>query len=164
MKKGRIYHGIDLNDVFVGYPPAPVRNFKCRSPNWQNMSCTFEKPYNPVHVTYTLRFHVPDDRRIYSCKLTDNECIVTPHSVGGIYRPGLAKYYYTLSSHNELGDSTEDFEIDHFAIVVPDPPFSASVGEITPISARLSWQRPDALQMFVNCKEIFHLNTYICYY
>lgn len=152
LKNHNSYHGVALNDVFVGYPPARVKNFRCRSPNWQFMNCTFDKPYNPVHVTYTLNFRVPNDPRPYKCKLNDTECIITVSSSGGIYRQNSDKYLFNLSAHNKLADLMEPFEIDHYSIVVPDPAVEAAVREITPTSAKLQWKRPYALQTFEMCK------------
>lgn len=40
----------------TGTKPEKVINFKCRSYNWENLTCTFERPYNPVPVNYTLYY------------------------------------------------------------------------------------------------------------
>lgn len=40
----------------LGREPEPVKDFKCRSYNWQYMKCSFEKQPNPVVPRYTLQF------------------------------------------------------------------------------------------------------------
>lgn len=48
---------ITTNDCHpTGHPPDPVKNFKCRSYNWQYMECHFEAPMNTILPTYTLNF------------------------------------------------------------------------------------------------------------
>lgn len=42
--------------LYAGTKPERVINFKCRSYNWENLTCSFERPYNPVPVNYTLYY------------------------------------------------------------------------------------------------------------
>lgn len=44
--------------IETGTKPEKVINFKCRSYNWENLTCTFERPYNPVPVNYTLYYAI----------------------------------------------------------------------------------------------------------
>lgn len=48
-----------LFTLFVSdYPPKPVKNFKCRSYNWENLKCTFSTQ-NTVNIPeYKLHFVV----------------------------------------------------------------------------------------------------------
>lgn len=147
--KGRC-DSIGMNQVYVGYKPQNVTNFKCRSFNLQSMLCTFEKPFNPVYVNYSLTFYL-NETNIHSCILTNNSCLITTYSKGGIYRPFKEKYYFTLTAKNALGNLQEYFEIDHFSIVVPNPPSGVSASEITPSSAKLKWKRPYEMQLFEMC-------------
>lgn len=159
-KKDQSFIGVDHDDVYIGYPPANVTNFKCRSPNWQSLSCTFDKPYNPALVTYTLYFGFPEDpQERYAClDLSDNTCLITSGSKGGIYRPHVTTYLFKLEMKNELGNASQEFRIDHFSIVVPDMPFNAKASNITSTSALLSWQRPQLLKMFEKCKHLITAN------
>lgn len=57
---------IDTNRIYciTGTKPTNVIDFKCRSYNWENLTCSFERPYNPVASTYTLLFKMDTKRDI----------------------------------------------------------------------------------------------------
>lgn len=52
-------HGVAETDVKIGHKPYPVSNFRCRSYNYENLTCSFEKPYNPVVTTFNLSYNIP---------------------------------------------------------------------------------------------------------
>lgn len=62
--------------LIIGTEPVKVIDFKCRSYNWENLTCSFERPYNPVPVNYTLYYGVGIEKStfrtpvsIYFCSL-----------------------------------------------------------------------------------------------
>lgn len=52
-------HGVAETDVKIGYKPYDVSNFRCRSYNHENLSCSFEKPFNPVNTKFSLSYNIP---------------------------------------------------------------------------------------------------------
>ena len=48
--------------IQVGLPPLKPENFTCISENWQNLNCTWDIPYNPVHTEYKLFYREPGRR------------------------------------------------------------------------------------------------------
>lgn len=51
--------------LIVGTEPVKVIDFKCRSYNWENLTCSFEKPNNPVPVNYTLYYGIGIGKPIF---------------------------------------------------------------------------------------------------
>lgn len=148
--------GIDTNNVFVGYPPAIVSNFTCRSPNWESLNCSFKAPYNPVKVEYNLTFQL--DGLMSNCSLTkDNTCILT-EITDSIFRKTYNDYFFTLESTNLLGNRIETFDVKLFSIVIPNKPIKFIYENVTDKSATLNWTRPNLLVPFKKRKTIsrFH--------
>lgn len=61
VSKDNVTKSLAYNQVYVGTPPPNVIGFKCRSPNWTNMSCTFTKPYNTIDSEYVLKVSVNEN-------------------------------------------------------------------------------------------------------
>lgn len=52
-------NGVAETDVKIGTKPYPVSNFRCRSYNHENLTCSFEKPFNPIATTFNLSYNIP---------------------------------------------------------------------------------------------------------
>lgn len=124
LKRGpQQFDGVNVVPVSVGHKPTAVENFKCRSDNWVQMTCTFGKdPSVPAGLgcNYTLTFKVHKlDHTEYHCKLTPDfqknyTCTISNASKEGIYRQTYPKYYFKLQAENMLGRCEQWIEIDHY--------------------------------------------------
>lgn len=87
------------------------------------MTCSFERPYNPVVPEYSLYFSfdkltsstqypcqlTPDYNRSYICSLT-----FEARNRSAVYRQSYEYYYFRLVSMNRLGNHTQHFTINHY--------------------------------------------------
>ncbi|XP_031624527.1 cytokine receptor-like [Contarinia nasturtii] len=151
--------GINRVTINVGTAPEKVIDFKCRSYNWENLTCSFEKPYNPVPVDYTLYYGIGIETGkptfqtpTHSCRLGINyhrqfTCAITFENEPP-YRQSYDYYYFRLIGVNRIGNFTEDFTIYHYNMLVPNPPENLSETNITSNSVILNWKLPALLQNF----------------
>lgn len=51
--------GVAETEAKIGPKPYPVCNFRCRSYNYENLTCSFEKPYNPIVTNFSLTYIIP---------------------------------------------------------------------------------------------------------
>lgn len=58
----------------IGTAPVKVIDFKCRSYNWENLTCSFERPYNPVPVNYTLYYGIGIGKPIFKTSVSIFTC------------------------------------------------------------------------------------------
>nr|CAD7571660.1 unnamed protein product [Timema californicum] len=143
-----------LNKVFVGTKPQEVKNFTCISQNWQNLTCSWEKPENFVKTKYKLRYRFPGragGRMQYGCPSntdeTSNYCFwndsTDPH-----YRLPYAYYYYNLTGENQFGNTSFSHKFHHYGHVIPAPPTDLIVSGTTHDSVLLNWSIPYAMHTF----------------
>ncbi|CAG2054668.1 unnamed protein product [Timema podura] len=143
-----------LNKVFVGTKPQEVKNFTCISQNWQNLTCSWEKPENFVKTKYKLRYRFPGragGRMQYGCPSntdeTSNYCFwndsTDPH-----YRLPYAYYYYNLTGENQFGNASFSHKFHHYGHVIPAPPTDLSISGTTHNSVLLNWSIPYAMHTF----------------
>jgi cytokine receptor domeless len=120
-------HGISYNDVKIGHKPVDILDVKCLSQNWQDMNCTFEKPYNPIPVQYTLRYRIKGSHQIYPCTQPKEK---HPHifwcyiQTSG-YRKTNERFEIILESLNDLSKAIPNkqiIDINNFASVIPAAP------------------------------------------
>ncbi|KAK7792052.1 hypothetical protein R5R35_014563 [Gryllus longicercus] len=157
--------GICLNMVAIGFKPQEVKDFSCISHNWQNLTCRWIKPENPIKTTYKLHFYLPGragKRLLFNCpedndktselkkKLQKNEELCfwdlysEPH-----YRQPYEYYYFEMRGSNPLGEIKFDpIKFHHYSHVIPSPPEKLTVENTTHNSAFLTWDVPFPMQIF----------------
>jgi hypothetical protein len=117
------------------------------------MNCSFKDMPNTIPTHYTLRYRrrLEDTRYQHECNLEINynrsrSCLIDNSNT--TYLQALQNYYFTLDSHNDLGDFQEEFVIDHYASVIPHAPQNLHVKLVTADSAILAWQLSPKLAAF----------------
>ncbi|KAG4077009.1 hypothetical protein HA402_015996 [Bradysia odoriphaga] len=156
--------GVDMTRVYVGYKPKPVINFRCVSYNWQNMKCSFERSSNPVASRYELTYYFDSRSPVTNrCQLLVDfnrtfYCTLVFGGPDALYRQHYRYYYFNLTSTNDLGVLSENFTIDNFGIVIPDPVESLVARKITTDSAVIEWKIPYQLNTFP--RGLTHLVNY----
>lgn len=138
------HHGsaVGYNDVRVGYPPQPVEDFKCFSSDWDNLTCSWHRPYNPVAVQYNLSYSTDiSPSTSYQCnEMTKDSHTATCFFLHQSYRRASENFTFTLTSYNSLDSIQETISINNYAIVVPSPVINVTCSEITSNSVKVSWQ------------------------
>lgn len=117
--------------TFAGKRLSNVKNFKCRSKDWHNMSCEFIEMDNFIPLTYKLTYRF-DNTHTRTCQLrndskrgrfcdvyTDRDTENNEH-----FFRSVDMFDFTLvSSYAEktglIGKHIENFKIDHLASVIP---------------------------------------------
>lgn len=117
-------HGISYNDIKVGRRPVDITGLKCISDNWNDMNCSFEKPYNPVAVQYEMRYRIAMSSQIYPCNQPSvkDPKIFWCHIPSNVYRRTNQAFEFLLKGSNALGGNEQVIPIDNYASVIPAPP------------------------------------------
>ena len=119
-------HGVSYNDIQIGRRPEniDISGIKCISPNWQDMNCSFVKPFNSVPVQYSMTYRIPGSSQWYKCQVPSEKDpkIFWCHIVSMSYRKGTPQLEFTLNGTNDLGKNTQVFIVDNFASVIPNKP------------------------------------------
>lgn len=129
-------HGVNYNDVKVGYKPGPIKEFNCISKNWEDLNCTFQAMHNPIpSKPYKLKFRTYKNYGLFF------NCEVVPLYVNfqygcymntsGNYKQFHKNYYFTLETENMFGKYEQNFEVNHYENIVLNPPIKLTALDIT---------------------------------
>uniref|UniRef100_A0A336MQ57 CSON004107 protein n=1 Tax=Culicoides sonorensis TaxID=179676 RepID=A0A336MQ57_CULSO len=141
--------GVGVTNLYIGYKPTNVTDFKCRSDNWQNMTCKFTKPYNPIPTEYQLTYitNIAIHYK-YNCSLASYEGAVLECSIPYTsYRSTHELWTFFLTIRNELGVVDQIFPINNFAVIVPAPPENISFTGVTSFSVKIHWKLSYKLEL-----------------
>lgn len=143
-----------LNNVAVGYPPQDVSDFSCVSQNWQNLTCTWKKKYNPVKTRYTIWYRLPGragGRIKYACPgetdIQEDRCVWNEES-NPPYRQPYETYFFHIEAINHFNNSTFSHKFNHYAHVIPAKPEKFRSSKKTSSSIYLEWVIPYPMQNF----------------
>lgn len=142
--------GITYNDIKVGHKPDRIEKVDCFSRNWDNLTCIFEKPNNPVAVQYELKYRVKESWQVHICSPTEKkdpkyfECNV----YSGSYRRFFSNFVLMLNSRNAFGSNNQSFDYDNYANIIPDKPELLQAIELKSNSIKLSWAVSTKLAVF----------------
>lgn len=116
--------GISYNDIKIGRRPDDITNLKCLSHNWHDMNCSFEKPYNPVAVQYTMKYRIAQSNQVYLCNqpIIKDPKIFWCHIPYAAYRRANPMFEFNLVAVNSLGSNEQIIPIDNYASVIPKAP------------------------------------------
>lgn len=153
--------------LFTGKRLSNVKNFKCRSKDWRNMTCEFTEMDNYIPLSYELTYKL-DHRNApnrYQCPLKNDSkrgrfCDVYYDGVrdGNGERPKKVDFYkgddsfhFTLvSRYSERtglsGEKVEYFEIDHLASVVPSAPLALRTVAVEADNVTIKYEIPSQYQ------------------
>lgn len=143
-------HGIGYNDIKVGRRPEDISGLKCISKNWHDMNCSFEKPYNPVAVQYSMRYRIAMSSQIYPCNQPREKDpkIFWCHIPNNVYRRANQAFEFLLSGNNSLGSNEQVIPIDNYASVIPAPPENFKDIKIMSDGVILRWNVNSNLLVF----------------
>lgn len=140
MSPGQI-QGIGMSVVSIGYKPERITDFKCRTDNWENITCSFTKPMNAVPTEYKIEYCAKKNQNywiacIESYKNSTVECKPTTY----------LKYdtilVFRINITNDLGNLSQSVTVDNYATIVPAQPNSIEHFNITSRSIVIQWEIP----------------------
>ncbi|GAB0097928.1 Cytokine receptor [Sergentomyia squamirostris] len=132
--------GVGYSDVHVGYPPFNVTNFRCISHNWKVLNCTFDKRVNYIYTVYNLTYYRGKSMHVYFMELNPNDNNTSFTFQVNDYNGSYRTYFFSLDTGNALGTNQQNFSIDNFRSVRPDPPSMLNVTKREPKRVTISWQ------------------------
>lgn len=143
-------HGISYNDIKIGRKPDNITALKCISHNWHDMNCSFEKPYNPVAVQYSMTYRIPGSSQIYPCiqPLVKDPKIFWCHIPNNFYRRANPTFEFSLNGINVLGSLSQTITIDNYASVIPSTPENFKEIKIMADGVILGWSVNSNLLVF----------------
>ncbi|XP_054714344.1 uncharacterized protein LOC129223978 [Uloborus diversus] len=129
-----------LSNIAVGYPPLDVTSFSCISDDFRNLTCSWEKPFNPVNTDYTLNDLLRG--------LILRKCPEVLNKTSCQYRKDTAppyllsptKLHFRLDGNNSLGKNYQTIQVDHYKIVKPGMPRILPIFNATARSILLKWR------------------------
>lgn len=140
--------------VIVDSPPMNVTDFKCVSKNLEMLNCSWTSPPSGATINYDLTY-VVNGNTVPLCKpkKTSNQLLYCTWNTSSEprYRQQEDEYFFMLNSSNLFGNNTQNFTIDHFAIVKPDPPSNLEVLAVNPHSIMLTWTIPSTMALLLPC-------------
>ncbi|XP_013143003.1 PREDICTED: cytokine receptor-like [Papilio polytes] len=139
--------------VLVESPPENVTNFSCLSKNIEVLKCSWKVPESFSNINYNLTFII-NGNPVRNCEILGvnktRYCIWTTSS-SPRYRQLEEEFYFNLKSCNVFGCNEQNFTVDHFSIVKPDPPSKLKLLSNDSHSVELQWVVPNNVKDLLPC-------------
>ncbi|XP_023943239.2 cytokine receptor [Bicyclus anynana] len=148
--------------VLVDSPPGNVTDFKCVSKNLDILNCSWTNLSMLSSVQYTLTFSVHMNYVTPACvpsQIGSTKYCVWNTTSYPRYRQQEETQYFYLYAKNVFGFNSQNFIIDHFAIVIPDPPYDLNVSKVGTHNVVIQWKIPNNIVDFLKC-GIDHIIQY----
>ncbi|KAJ8730305.1 hypothetical protein PYW07_017343 [Mythimna separata] len=149
--------------VLVDGPPSNVTDFGCMSKNLDELNCTWTYPNNISVTSYQLTF-LSNGNPVKPCNATRNGDLRWCHwssTSQPRYKQMEDHYYFLLTARNYFGTITQNFTINHFSIVKPDPPELLKVLSNDSHSVMLQWKIPNNIIDFLPCPIVHRIEYQI---
>ncbi|XP_052740627.1 cytokine receptor-like [Bicyclus anynana] len=143
-----------ISRIVVDNPPSDVTDFNCFSKNLESLNCSWTSPKAYSVVSYKLNFYVHNNLVSPPCEpfsfKTTRYCVWDSSTLPR-YRQQDEKQHFYLSSCNIFGCNNQNFTIDHFSIVKPDPPYDLGVFSNGAHNVLLKWRIPHNIADLLQC-------------
>lgn len=149
--------------VLVDLPPSNVTDFGCISKNLDVLNCTWTSPEMHSVSNYSLTFLI-NGNKVEACRANKvNKSLWCSWSTTSQprYKQMEDHYYFHLTAENYFGSNTQNFTIDHFSIVKPDPPEQLRVLSNNTHSVLLQWKIPNNMYDFLPCPIVHRIEYQI---
>ncbi|KAF8782080.1 Cytokine receptor like protein [Argiope bruennichi] len=142
-------HLVCSTNVFVGYPPKNVSNFKCISRNFDNLTCTWDIEPNNIRTNYTLQKIFLFQDALQNCpKPNNNTFCQWRDDTEPPYQTMTKNLTFVIHGNNSLGTIENEFKFDHFAIVIPNNPEKLTAIDVGQKSFTVEWSPPNMPRIF----------------
>lgn len=133
--------------VTVGYPPRKIKEFSCISMHYVALTCTWQKPFNPIRTDYEIYDYILLANAKRKCPelLNSTTCQWSLDSHPP-YRQSSKVLYFLLVGNNSLGTQQQFIHVEHFKIVKPAAPNMVITGNLTEDSVEISWLPPKGME------------------
>uniref|UniRef100_T1JBC0 Cytokine receptor n=1 Tax=Strigamia maritima TaxID=126957 RepID=T1JBC0_STRMM len=136
------------NFVRIGYAPAANVTISCLSRNWQNLTCTWKLPYNPVRTNWSFYYRLHRSKPECPHYLPSRSgCLYSDQTIPP-YRQAVKYFYFLLEGQNEFGFTQTYYKFNHYEDVLPDPPGNLRAMEMDSRRLHISWRPPEGMSLF----------------
>ncbi|XP_013199752.1 cytokine receptor [Amyelois transitella] len=135
--------------VLVGAPPLEVTDFRCISYNLIMLKCTWTIAPDLAVINYSVTVEF-DGKRVGPSPAI-NKGNQSYWIWDTAYRQQEATFNIILNATTQFGTTLQQFNIDHFAIVKPDPPSSLQVLINKSHQVKLQWEIPNTMVELLAC-------------
>ncbi|CAG9584579.1 unnamed protein product [Danaus chrysippus] len=144
--------------VLVESPPTDVTDFSCISYNLEILNCSWTSLVTLTSMNYSVTFSGNNylatppcfSDKVYSVMNRKRYCLWNTTSQPR-YRQQEEKQYFYLTACNVYACNSQNFTIDHYSIVKPDPPSNLQVTENGTHSVQLMWSIPNNMADLLPC-------------
>ncbi|CAH2106677.1 unnamed protein product [Euphydryas editha] len=142
--------------VLVESRPAYVKDFDCLSKNLDILNCSWTSPESYSNVNYSVTFSINGNLVKSPCIAEKVENSFTRYCVWNTssqprYRQQEETQFFHLIACNVFGCIKQNFSIDHYSIVKPDPPSDLRVVKNGTHSVVLKWSVPNNIVDLLTC-------------
>ncbi|CAK1595845.1 unnamed protein product [Parnassius mnemosyne] len=144
---------ICTNRVLVDSPPENITDFSCLSKNLEVLNCSWTSPDSYSNINYSLTFLI-NGNSVQPCiakKIENTRYCTWNTSSQPRYRQQEEEFYFNLKSCNVFGCNEQNFTVDHFSVVKPDPPADLKVLSNGTHSVVLQWSIPNNVVDLLPC-------------
>ncbi|CAG4979565.1 unnamed protein product [Colias eurytheme] len=144
-----------VSRVLVDSPPEDILDFKCISKNLEILNCSWTSPESLSITTYNLTF-AANGNFVKPCVAEKVENSRTRYCVWNTtskprYRQQEEVQFFNLTACNVFGCNSQNFTINHYAIVKPQPPSELKTIKIGTHKVVLKWSISNNMYDFVPC-------------
>lgn len=155
--------GVDFVELWVGYAPIPVTDFRCISNNWQSLNCTFNYTENPISTHYSLDYLRMSSAFTKSQTLAPyrNATIPDYWFQLEVYTEVTEEYLFTVYQRNVFGALSQNFTVNNFKSLRPAPVENFNVTQAAGKPVNVTWRNSyhlSAYNQVVNGNIIAELN------
>lgn len=145
-----------ISRVLVESIPAYVKDFNCLSKNLDILNCSWTSPESYSNINYTVTFSINGNLVKSPCNAEKVENSFTRYCVWNTssqprYRQQEETQFFHLIACNVFGCIKQNFSIDHYSIVKPDPPSDLRVVKNGSHSVVLKWSVPNNIVDLLTC-------------
>lgn len=144
---------ICTNRVLVDSPPENVTDFNCISKNLEVLNCSWTSPESYSKIDYNLTFFINGNsvRPCVAKKIDNTRYCTWNTSSQPRYRQQEEEFYFNLKSCKVFGCNEQNFTVDHFSVVKPDPPTDLKILSNGTHSVELQWSIPNNIVDLLPC-------------
>ncbi|XP_022241440.1 cytokine receptor-like [Limulus polyphemus] len=157
-------YNIGITTMTVGYKPTPVKDFCCTSKNLESIECCWTSSVGDVHTERKLSLMEvtqKNTRQVFPCTENPGENRICKDITAFTFPPYnryQSEFNVKLHEENILGKIDQIFNVDHYSLVLLNPPRHLKIVGRTATTIKLTWKIPEHFPT-----DLFILNISLVY-
>ncbi|CAH0562610.1 unnamed protein product [Brassicogethes aeneus] len=150
-----------MNSVLVGSAPENITDFECTN-NLDMLSCSWTVKHTYVETNETVRLIFPRGQYEFNGikERGQRRIMILDQNTNPQYRRSNSIFAIGVHMENIFGNITNNFTVENFKIVIPNPPENLTVTQLTTNSFYLQWRVPLSMRSFT--PGLDHKILYTC--